>query len=59
MAAVTLEPEVKDQKITYEVIREEDTEQVLRLLKNTFFQVNRRMKIFAFSFKGFLIFIFL
>lgn len=45
MAASTLEPDIKDQKISYEVIREEDVEQVLKLLKKTFFKVN----IFLFS----------
>lgn len=39
MAATTIEPEVKDESIIYEVIREEDAEQVLKLLKNTFFKV--------------------
>lgn len=37
MAATSLEPE---QKITYDIIREEDSEQVLQLLKNTFFKVS-------------------
>lgn len=39
MAATTIEPEIKDEKIVYEVIRMEDAEQVLKLLKNTFFKV--------------------
>lgn len=42
MAAATIEPEVKDETITYEVIREEDAEKVLKLLKNTFFKVKIR-----------------
>lgn len=40
MAATTIGPDVKDEPISYEVIREEDVEQVLKLLKNTFFKVN-------------------
>lgn len=39
MAAASLEQEAKDPEITYSVIREEDTEQVLKLLKSTFFKV--------------------
>lgn len=40
MAAASIAPEVKDQKITYEIIRKEDSEQVLKLLKRTFFKVS-------------------
>jgi uncharacterized protein YndB with AHSA1/START domain len=37
MAAVTID---KEHQITYDVITENDTEQVLSLLKATFFKVN-------------------
>jgi hypothetical protein len=37
MASVSIE---KEQKITYDVVKEEDAEDVLKLLKATFFQVN-------------------
>lgn len=39
MAAASIEQDIKDEKITYGVIVEQDTEQVLKLLKNTFFKV--------------------
>lgn len=37
MASVSIE---KEQKLTYDVVKEEDAENVLKLLKATFFQVN-------------------
>lgn len=39
MAAASLEPDIKDQKLSYEVIQREDAEEVLDLLKKTFFKV--------------------
>lgn len=51
MASASLEPDTKDQKLSYEVIRVEDTEQVLKLLKNTFFQVCWFLQFF-FSYEG-------
>jgi hypothetical protein len=48
MASASLEPDTKDQKISYEVIREEDSEQVVKLLKETFFKVRtRKLDLFA------------
>lgn len=46
MASVSLEPDTKNQLISYEVVRDEDTEQVLKLLRNTFFKVCEISKIF-------------
>lgn len=40
MASSTLKLDVKDQNISYEVIRVEDEIEVLRLLRATFFKVN-------------------
>lgn len=37
MASASIE---KEQKITYDIVKEEDAENVLKLLKATFFQVN-------------------
>lgn len=44
MASASLDSEVNDQKITYDVIREEDTDEVIRLLKRTFFKVNKKYR---------------
>lgn len=48
MASASLEPDTKDQKISYEVIRVEDGAEVVKLLKETFFKVReRKLDLFA------------
>lgn len=51
----TTEPSLKDEQITIDLIKKDDTEQVLSLLKRTFFQVKTKQKslwIYSFSEMG-------
>lgn len=51
MASTTLKTDMKDQQISYEVIRVEDENEVLGLLRKTFFKVKFLFAVFESIFR--------